>query len=80
MPIYYFHIRSPSQFLRDEVGLELSDIDNVRAVAQQGARDIMAEDLRAGREIDHQSFEICDEDGGVVLALNFRDVLPPFKA
>lgn len=76
MPRYFFHIRSPDTFLEDEVGVDLRDLDQVRAEARQGARDIMAEDLRAGRTIDHQRFEICDADGVVVLGLVFRDVLP----
>lgn len=75
MPIYFFHIRSPTALLVDEVGLELRDLDEARATAEQGACDIMAEDLKAGREIDHQSFEVFTEDGKLALVLVFRDVL-----
>ncbi|TDR85306.1 DUF6894 family protein [Enterovirga rhinocerotis] len=76
MPRYFFHIRSPDMFMPDEVGIELRDLDAARAAAIQGARDIMAENLRAGRGVDHQRFEICDEAGNLDLVLTFRDVLP----
>ena len=75
MPRFFFHLRSPETFLEDEIGLELPDIGHVKAEAQQGARDVMAEDLRAGRIIDHHSFEICDEGGETVLVVTFRDMV-----
>ncbi len=75
MPRYYFHIMSPGTCLPDEVGVELPDVDHVRTEAQQGARDIMAEDLRAGRTVDHQAFEVRDQAGELVFALTFRDML-----
>ena len=75
VPKFFFHIRGPDAFIEDDVGVELRDIDHVKAEAQQGARDIVAADLRAGRMIDHQSFEICDERGEIVLVLAFRDMV-----
>lgn len=75
MPRYYFDISSPGAFLRDESGVEFEHLDQVEPAAVEGARGMMAEDLKAGRPIDHQQFEIRDEGGSLVLTLRFRDVL-----
>ena len=76
MPRYFFNILSPgTAALRDDLGVVLKDIEEVRIEAVKGARGIMAEDLRGGRPVDHQRFEVVDESGLIVLTLPFRDVL-----
>ena len=75
MPRYFFDISTPSTFLRDDVGVEFETFNEVKVEAIKGARGIMAEDLQAGRPVDHQQFEIRDDVGELVLTLRFRDVL-----
>lgn len=75
MPRYYFDISAPSTFQRDDIGVEFDNLDEVHTEAIKGARGIMAEELRAGRPVDHQQFEIRDESDDRVLTLRFRDVL-----
>ena len=75
MPLYFFDISAPGTFLQDDVGVAFEHLDQVRAEAIKGARGIMAEDLQAGRPVDHQQFEVRDEGGARVLTLRFRDVL-----
>ena len=74
MPRFFFNIRSPENYLPDENGLALRDLDEVKSQAIAGARGILAADLRAGRPIDHQRFEVTDEGAEIVLVLRFRDV------
>lgn len=75
MPRYFFNIRSPDIYLADEQGIVLRDIDHVWEEAIKGARGILAAHLRAGRPVDHQKFEVTDEDNDVVFVLRFRDVI-----
>lgn len=75
MPRYYFHISSSDTFVRDEIGVEFDRLDQVEPEAIKGAREILAEYLKAGRPVDHQQFEIRDQAGALVLTLRFRDVM-----
>lgn len=75
MPRYFFNVRSPAGLSVDDVGVELTSQAQVEIEAVKGARGLMAEELKAGRPVDHQSFEVFGEDGRLVLTLRFRDVL-----
>ena len=75
MPRFFFNISSPTTFLPDDIGVEFETLDQVRIEAIKGARGIMAEDLQAGRPVDHQQFQVHDATGILVLVLRFRDVL-----
>ncbi len=74
MPRFFFNITSPNSSLPDENGVNLRDIDEVKSEAIAGARGILAADLRAGRPVDHQQFEVRDENNVLVFVLPFRDV------
>ena len=75
MPRYFFNIRSPDSYLADENGIVLRDINEVSTEAIKGARGILAAHLRAGRPVDHEKFEVTDEDNDIVFVLRFRDVV-----
>lgn len=79
MPRYYFHIRSDDGLILDPDGTELVDLDAARAEAEQSARDLLANLLKDGKELDGQVFEISDHTGNVLERLPFRKVLrlPP---
>lgn len=74
MPRFFFDITSPDSPLSDENGVELRNLAEVKSEAIAGARGILAADLRAGRPIDHQKFEVRDESNALVFVLPFRDV------
>lgn len=75
MPRFYFHVRSPDHFIRDDEGIELADLECVRREALQGARGLLSEDVRAGRPLDHQQFDVTDQAGNLVLTFPFRDAV-----
>lgn len=79
MPRYYFHIRCEDGLIRDPDGTELADLDAARSEAEQSARDLLANLLKNGKELDGQVFEISDDTGNVLETLPFRNVLrlPP---
>jgi hypothetical protein len=63
MPRYHLHLRFHARLVKDEEGSELPDLDAARHEARQALRDLVAEDISAGRPLRVRSVEICDEDG-----------------
>ncbi|KQT53668.1 hypothetical protein ASG43_17675 [Aureimonas sp. Leaf454] len=73
---YFFHVRLHDRLTKDPEGIEFDGIDTVREEAMAGARDMMAERLKAGRPLDMDTtFEVHDDTGAIVLSLSFVDVL-----
>ncbi|MEA3011446.1 MAG: hypothetical protein QOJ91_3138 [Sphingomonadales bacterium] len=81
MPRFFFHVCNGNGFTEDEEGRELLDEAAARFVALAGARDIMAEEMRAG-QLDPASFiEVEDSQHRHLFTLLFSDaytVVPRF--
>jgi hypothetical protein len=77
MPLYFFHLRDGDQLVPDDTGMNLQDIEEARAEAVRSARDILADQLRAGEALDGQIVEIADETGKVLDVVTFQDALRP---
>jgi hypothetical protein len=77
MPIYFFNLRDGDDIVPDETGMDLADLDDARLEAVRSARDILADQLRAGQELDGQLIEIADERGQVLDVMKLRDALRP---
>ncbi len=75
MPHYYFHMRSPNDYVRDLEGMDLANLDEVRKEAAESAKDILSNAIRANREVDHQEYEVMDEEGEIVLTFLLRDAI-----
>lgn len=75
MPRFFFHIRDGQNLTEDPDGSELSDLDAARVEALHGARQLVAETVRAGELIGRQSFEIRDEAGELQAVVALRDAL-----
>jgi hypothetical protein len=73
MPHFYFHLRNGAQLEEDKEGHELESLFAARREAILGARDVMAERVRAGREPDGSQFEITDESGKIILIVPFEE-------
>ena len=68
MPHYFFHFRLSSGELQiDEIGLDLLDLDRVRAEAAAEAKALVKNAVERDVVIDGQAFEIMDEAGTLVL-------------
>jgi len=77
MSRYYFNVRSRDEFLEDEEGESFPSLDEARAHAIRAAREIMSARVATGRQPNHRTFEITDEQGRLVLMLPFLDALGP---
>lgn len=79
MPKYYLNIRSKDGLIIDPDGIDRPDLDQVRAEAVAGAREILAAQLIAGEPLDGQQIEICSEAGELLDVIRFSDmiIVPP---
>lgn len=73
MALFYFHLRDGTDELLDEEGREFSDMEAVRKAVLEGARDIMASELRSGGVVDLR-YRIDAENaaGEIVYSLPFK--------
>ena len=77
MPHYYFHLASPDDFSRDEIGSDFPDIESAYLGACQAALDMSVEMLRQRRDPSRQRFEISNDEGASLFDLPFSEVLQP---
>lgn len=75
MPRYFLHIRDGEQMIRDDEGVELPSVVSAKGEAEDAARELLADKVRAGEIIDGQEFEICDAWGNRMLTVPFKSVL-----
>jgi hypothetical protein len=75
MPRYYFNIHDDAGVIRDEEGMELPDLAAARTEAQEGARELLADALRAHKDVNGKRMEITDADGTVLESFKVRDML-----
>ena len=54
MQRYFFHLRDGGELIPDETGMDLAGLEEARREAVQSARDILAEQFRAGQALDGQ--------------------------
>lgn len=73
MARYFLNIRDGDEYVEDAVGAEYPDLTAALAAAVEGARDILAEMVKFGEELNGQQVEICDEAGKIVGTVRFRD-------
>ncbi|HEX8064770.1 MAG TPA: hypothetical protein VF535_16355 [Allosphingosinicella sp.] len=73
MPRYFFHVCNGNGFTEDEEGRELPDEAEARAIALSGARDIMAEEMRAGQLNPASFIEVEDAGHRHLFTLPFSD-------
>jgi hypothetical protein len=70
MAQYYFHVRRGDQLETDEVGVELPDHE----AAKDQARRAAGEMVRDACLLDHETLEVTDAQGEVILRFNCTDV------
>lgn len=74
MPRFYFHLRNDI-VSDDEEGRELPDMNAAREAAREDARDMAAENVRAGKlDLSHY-IEVTDESGEPLFRVSFGDVI-----
>jgi hypothetical protein len=75
MPKFFLHLREHEEFIEDTLGIGFVNLAAAQEEAERSAREMMAESLREGRQLDGQQIEICDETGALLAVVRFRDVL-----
>ncbi|MGD9478427.1 DUF6894 family protein [Shinella sp. G-2] len=75
MPRYFFHIRDKDNLEIDPEGLEFPDLESAVIDARMAAKEMLAERLMAGEQLDGQRLEITDERGATLETITFRSVL-----
>ena len=72
---FYFNLREGSDYISDEEGLDLPDLDAATDAALRGARDVLAGEVLKGRLPLSTVMEVSDEQGSRVLELPFGQVV-----
>jgi hypothetical protein len=75
MARYYFHLRQADELITDEEGQELPSPEKARAMAVDGARELVASAIRNGRDLLVDAIVIEDDTGQTTL-LPVAEVLP----
>jgi hypothetical protein len=77
MSHYFFHIQDGSNVLEDPDGQECNNLADAQSEAIASARELMAEDLRAGKPLGlHRAIVIANENGAVLTEVSFQAALP----
>ena len=77
MPHYFLHLRDGSQLFEDPEGQTFDDLAAAVREATQGAREIMADNLRFGKPLGvHREIVVSDIEGRPVSTVAFRTALP----
>lgn len=78
MPRYYFDVHDKDGVFRDEVGLELTDIDAAVAEARRALADMTTELLMRDPEARNIHIVVRDgADGPVRLSVTMETIWPP---
>lgn len=81
MPVYFFHVKHDEGLDEDLEGRSFDDAEEARASAADMLRDVVADELRAVREIDITAIEITGHTGTVVATVTIEDaVVTPLEA
>jgi hypothetical protein len=75
MPMFYFDVLDSDQVIVDDLGEVLPDLEAARLAAVRGAREIIAEAAKGGRNILHYGFRVRDGAGDIVLTVTFEETL-----
>ena len=76
MTIFHMHIRAGSELVRYGCGTEYPNLTHAHAVAIELARELAADAVRSGRDLDADAFVIADSEGKELAVVSFADVLP----
>src|SRR5947209_20337326 len=79
MPIYFFHLISPTEWSRDEQGCELPNVETAYLEAYQSSLDISFEMLRKRQDPSALRFEVTNEKSEVLFDLPFLEALRPTR-
>jgi hypothetical protein len=86
MPRFYINFHNRDQktkhnvLARDDVGIDVPDLEEARKAALISAREIVADNVKGGTIAPLVTVVITDHNGQVVMTISAKDVLPePLK-
>ena len=74
MPRYFFHVYD-DVIAQDEEGMELPNVAAARLNALQGARGLIADQVKRGYFVLSHWIDVADERGEKVMTITFRDAV-----
>jgi hypothetical protein len=77
---YFLNQVHRGECIIDDEGECFPDLEAVKNEVIVSAREIMAERLRNGDDLNHSRFEVQDERGQVVLVLPFSEAIPDMQS
>lgn len=75
MAVYHFHLWDGEQLIEDLEGVACVSLEAARKRAIDGARDVLAGDVRNGRIDFNQRLELVDGDGRLCLTIPFSEAV-----
>lgn len=75
MPRYFFNVRSDERFVSDAEGGEYPNVEAAKVEAEKSAREMLADALIKGEEVDGNTFEVIDDAGALIFTYPFRDAM-----
>lgn len=80
MPRYHLNQIYKAKYIVDEEGADFIDLAAVRHELTLAARQIMADRLIKGEELNNSRFEVLDDNGQLVMTMPFSDAIPSSDA
>jgi len=77
MARYFFHLISPNEAGRDDIGTEFANAEAAYLQAYDTALEISYEMLRERRDPSRHAFEVTDSEGRMVFEIPFAEVTRP---
>jgi hypothetical protein len=74
VPRFFFHIHD-HEYVADDDGLVLNDVQAAKKEAIRGARDILSEEVKHGRLPLCDRIDVEDEAGTIVATVRFGDTI-----
>ncbi len=75
MPTFFFHIRGGGIEAEDFIGMDLPSLEAARDEAVRSARDIMMDEIQAGRLSLKRRIDVEDQDHRPVFSLPFGEAI-----
>ncbi len=73
MPLYFIHTVYPDKIEKDLMGIDCENDEAACREAQLGARDVIADEVRTGKEVRlKRSFRVERDDGTLVCEIPFN--------
>ena len=80
MARFYINFRNGDEIAKDDEGQDLPGLEEARAAALVSAREILADNVKAGAKNPLQAVIITDESGREIMTIPAKEVLPdPLK-